>query len=440
MKPDRREPSFQRFAIGRGRSGKIETASPINRFATQASLGTWIIYLATLLLLALIIDPSDTGYGLPLTFQFLPAALALSGVAAYVIAGFHPVGRLRGEDLAFGIVIVMTSYGGFATVWDTGEPADSFFRVGLAALSYIPYRMMAAQPDQLDWFFRRLRLPVLLIAAAMALQLFYWELIGPFIPRPNGINHIFHEEVFILSAATVLAAVTLTKRPALRISLVALFVLGQIFTFKNTGFLTALLTVFYLAVIPAAWLGLRENVWSIIRTLGLIYFTLLIVVFLLLLPFFQDSLPDGSLHVRLYTYGLRWDQFLEQPLFGKMFYGSPLIEVPGTNLVIPSHSDLMDILAFGGIVGTLSFMTGAMSLFFFLGQIRQLKAQRDIAIVMHILTFSLAIVTVFNVVLLQPKMAGFLWMGLAVLTGLKSRAFRTQAQPDLVPSQPRTSL
>lgn len=394
------------------------------RQGARGHAGSWLIWLATMMLLAFGVDPTDSGLGLPLTFQFLPAILALMGGFAFLLGGVRMEGGLRWEDLGFLVVVAMTFYGGFATVLVFGEPADSFLRLGLSALSYIPYRMLAAQPAQLDWFFRMICGPIWIVGIAITLMLLYWALVGPFVERPRGIHHIFHEEVYLLAVATVLAALSIRKRPVLGIALVVFFLVGQIFTFKNTGFLTALLTLFYLAIIPAAWLGVRGAVLGVSRFMGVLYVLLLMVMLGLLFPYLQDSLPDGSAHVRLYTYGIRWQQFLEAPLVGQLFYGSPLIAVPSTNLVIPSHSDVMDLLAYGGMLGALCFILPALSLFFWIGRLRHLQQERHLAMVMHVMTFTLAIVMTFNPVWLQPKMGGFLWMGLAILVGIRARQGR----------------
>ena len=316
----------------------------------------------------------------------------------------------------------MITIGGASTSYVTGDTADSFLRLALSALSYIPIRMLASVPEDLDWFMRKLTWPVITIGLLMSAQLFYWQIVGPFLTQRSGINHIFHEEVFLIGVATIVAAIGLVDRPILRVIVIATLILGQFFTFKITGFLTAIATVGILLLIPIHWVSQTQNRSVVVRFLSMIYVLIGVGVFLTFLPMIVDHLPSGSLSVRLYTYAIRWQEFLDAPIFGAGFYGSPLVSVQRQNLIIPSHSDLLDLLAFGGTVGTLAFLLPALSIVFSIFRLRHMTSERLAAFFGYSLVVMLLIVMAFNPVWLQPKMGGFLWMGFAIMAGVMSRS------------------
>ena len=389
--------------------------------APSVGMGAPLIYASAVFLLALAVDPTDSGLGLPLTFQFLPSIIAIVGGAIYLVQGFRPVGGIIWQDIALAILITMITIGGASTTYITGDTADSFLRLALSALSYIPLRMMTSVPEDLDWFMRKLMWPVIAIGLLMSAQLFYWQLIGPFLTQRSGINHIFHEEVFIIGAATIIAAIGLVHRPILRVVLMTTLILGQFFTLKITGFLTAFATIGILFLIPSQWVTQSPNRAIVVRFLSAIYALIGVGVFLICLPMIVDHLPTGSRSVRLYTYAIRWQEFLNAPVFGAMFHGSPLVTVQRQNLIIPSHSDLLDVLAYGGIVGTVALMLPVLSFVVSIVRLRHMTSDRLAALFGFSLVVMLIVVMAFNPVWLQPKMGGFLWLGFAIMAGGLSR-------------------
>ena len=396
--------------------------------APSVGLGARLIYTSVWFLLAMAVDPTDSGLGLPLTFQFLPAIIAVFGGAVYLAQGFRPIGGIVWQDIAFAILITMITLGGASTSYVTGNTADSLLRLALSALSYIPIRMMASVPEDLDWFIRKLTWPLIAIGLLISAQLFYWQIVGPFLTQRSGINHIFHEEVFLIGVATIVAAIGLVDRPILRVIIMATLILGQFFTFKITGFMTAFATVGILLLIPIHWVSQTQNRAAVVRFLSVIYVLIGVGLFLTCLPMIVDHLPSGSRSVRLYTYTIRWQEFLDAPVFGAAFYGSPLVSVQRQNLIIPSHSDLLDLLAFGGTVGTLALLLPVLSFIFSIFRLRHMTSERLAALFGYGLVVMLVIVMAFNPVWLQPKMGGFLWMGFAVMAGVLSRShFNTRS-------------
>lgn len=386
---------------------------------SRPKIATRLLLLVSMVFLVLLADPRDAALGLTSTQQFIPAIVALLAGAMYLIVGVRPVGGVTWQDLFLSLFIGFVFIGGNATAM-SGSLAESFANLSYMSLIYFPFRLMASQPGELDWFVRRFGPFVVLVGLAMSVQLIIWQVVGPFIERGAGLDHIYHEEVFLLLAAIAFAATTLERRPVLRGLVIALLLTGELFSFKNTGFITAALSVFLLFALPAAP-GPRRPARRMLRVLAVFYLLLAVLVALILLPYYRDALPDGSASVRLYTYQVRWQQFLDAPLFGLMFLGTPRLAVPNTNLYIPSHSDLMDLFAFGGLFGALMFGGPLLSFLARMRGLRRSGAERVSGIFGYALLLGLVVVWLFNPVWLQPKMSAILWIALAILAGNHSR-------------------
>ena len=389
---------------------------------SRPKIATRLLLLVAMTFLVMLADPRDTALGLSTTQQFIPAMLALLAGAMYLIAGFRPVGGFTWQDLFLGMFIGFVFVGGNATAM-SGTLAESFANLSYISLIYFPFRLMASQPDELDWFVRRFGPFIVLTGLAISVQLIIWQVTGPYFEQRSGIYHIYHEEVFLLLAAIAYAATSFDKRPMLRGFVIALLLVGELFSFKNTGFIIAVLSILFLFSLPAAS-GARRSARGILRPLVGFYVLWAGVVALILLPYYQDALPDGSTHVRFYTYQIRWQQFLDSPLFGQMFQGSPRLMVPNTNLYIPSHSDLLDLFAFGGLFGALMFGGPLLSFLAGLRGLRRAGTERVSWIFGYAMLIGLVVVWTFNPVWLQPKMSAILWIALAILAGNHARRLR----------------
>lgn len=133
---------------------------------------------------------------------------------------------------------------------------------------------------------------------------------------------------------------------------------------KNTAYLVALLTIFYTALL--IWLPKSRGKpiavkSSIVYLIVMGLFTLGCVVAFLVIN--RDQyLPVKTVNFRLLVYGQAWERFLDSPLWGTFFSGTSS-RAPGmaTNLArleLPTHSDILDLLAAGGILATMLWIYG----------------------------------------------------------------------------------
>jgi len=386
-------------------------------------LTTRLFLLAAIIPLVLMADPTDQALGLSTTQQFIPVAIALLAGLFSAAAGLKAQGGLTWQDFAFSLVILMMVLGGVGTALQTGDLTDSFARLSFIALIFFPFRILASQPDELRWFLRRFSVWIVGVSILMSLQLIYWQVVGPFFePRRSGIYHIFHEEVFLLPVAVMIVHLSPHRSAFLRAAAILLLLTGTLFSFKNTGFLVFVLAALLLFCTASTRDTKMSRKFTMIRAIVGFYAVLAVAVLLVLLPFFRDQLPGGSTLVRFYTYGLRWEQFLDAPLFGLGFWGTPLISVPNTNLIIPSHSDFLDLLAFGGLFGALAYLLPLISFLLSFRRLDRLREERVAALAIYTLVAAIHVVWLFNPVWLQPKMGVLLWAGLGLLAGIHSRA------------------
>jgi hypothetical protein len=391
-----------------------------------------------LVALLYLLDPADQSWGaeaIPI-LKYLPLELSVLALPFYLLGR-----RTRQRDVAW--VILLAGLCAFALAGSTYTVLashallrDSFLGRGLNIFVVFPALLLFSRPREARLFARWLWPLVVLGATALTVQLAVWRWGVHFVDMP----HVFHEEVFLLAGAAVLVFASL-RRPASRGLLAALFWGACLLTFKNTGFLAALTASLILARLiwqraPDAP-GDRGTVFRRVAVveLGLLCAATVAIAFFV----FRDLLPSGSPELRLLTYEQRWLAFRESPLIGTLFQGTPLLELPGrwSILVTPSHSDLLDILAFGGVVGFALFAAPLMVAG--LAGWRALSTARPELRWLAAYSLTVAIVFLvemaFNPVWDQPKLAFFFWLAIGCLL-----AFRRSSMPQGSPVGRRVEL
>jgi O-antigen ligase len=146
----------------------------------------------------------------------------------------------------------------------------------------------------------------------------------------------------------------------------------------------------------------------------------------------SPGLPSGNLGYRLYTYATALGRFSESPLWGTFFTAEAtekftLYSIGIAGNVLPTHSDILDLLAQGGCIALLLWALGLARIarIAFRSLLHPGFLDHRWAPYAHALALmSLAgIVTyAFNPILLQPAMAYLLWTNLGLLLGLSLRA------------------
>jgi O-antigen ligase len=133
------------------------------------------------------------------------------------------------------------------------------------------------------------------------------------------------------------------------------------------------------------------------------------------------------------------DRFIESPLWGTLFAAESvekfsLYSIGIAGNVLPTHSDVMDLLAHGGILAVLLWAIG-------LGRIAWLAATTVLraralddpwapyAHALAMMSLAGVITYAFNPILLKPSMAYLLWTNLGLLLGISLRAAAAKTPP-----------
>jgi O-antigen ligase len=147
-----------------------------------------------------------------------------------------------------------------------------------------------------------------------------------------------------------------------------------------------------------------------------------------LLYFREDYLPSGNVEFREFTYRAAWQQFLDSPIWGTAFSAESvrkftLFTVGIARNRLPTHSDLMDLLANGGLLAIGLWLFGYLRIGVF--AYRRILAPRFLHYpwasqghTFAAISLAAIVVYAFNPILLQPEMAFMVWTTLGMLVGL----------------------
>lgn len=244
----------------------------------------------------------------------------------------------------------------------------------------------------------------------------------------------FHEmEAFTVPLAVFwfVRAKSVTGRFMALVLMLALMLL----VIKNTSFLVTGIALAYLW-----WCFVRPQLRKTHALERMLHFYVLALIPLLMAGvyggiklFKHDALPDGNPKYRLFTYERTWAEFTHSPVWGKLFSGAGaeqfgLFEVGSSTQILPSHSDLLDILGQGGVIGMALFIFALWRIGRYVYVNFRARKPGALSKTMeahfHWLTvssISIILVVAFNPIMLQPGKAFILWMNLGIVLGIAIR-------------------
>lgn len=242
-----------------------------------------------------------------------------------------------------------------------------------------------------------------------------------------GVRQVYHELEFLFPPLAVLAALSIKSRAG-RIAGVAYFLLLAALFKKNTGYLIGLLVACYLTVLYLWPIWQRQK--DVLRRAVLVYATAaaagmvaLLIAYLYLNR--EQYLPSGNPAFRLVTYERAWLRFLDSPLWGNFFTGPAAerftaFDTGVSNNILPTHSDVLDILAHGGLLGAaLWFWAMARVAHTVLHSLKHgtQSALRPYVHTLACMSMGAIVTYAFNPILLQPGKAMLLWSHLGLMVG-----------------------
>lgn len=250
-----------------------------------------------------------------------------------------------------------------------------------------------------------------------------------------GVRGMFHELEFIF-LPMIAFFFALRKYWFFRVIAVALCLAAAWLVHKNTAYLIVLMSVIY-----SAWAGFikansgRRGIVRVVTLYLVVLSSVGLVAAALGAWTYRDILlPSGNPQFRLLTYARAWHDFLSSPLWGTAFTSAASVKFEGFDTgvarnILPTHSDILDLLAGGGAIAIALWLWGLCRIGRFVG--REVLTPGGVAAQIvpqvHWLAVSslAAIITyAFNPILLQPALALITWANMGLLVGLVCRVRR----------------
>ncbi len=350
--------------------------------------------------------------------KYLPVLIAWIGWVVHLLtcraalAQFTAILRIYWPLAVLGLVMTV----GFLTAVQGGMLV-TFRPHALAMLSFFPVCHLAVAADTP----RFVRASLLLLSCG---SLYMISLAVINFPR-----HIVHENLYLFTPVAIYAALASPRRwmPwAAAVYMVFFAVIGL----KNTTFIIAGLGVYGLYIFsqPAVRAGTRSPIqWQ-----SLILLVLVAACGWVVLDYIKSAVSEfsnGNAEFRTYLYEHKWRMFLASPLWGDGFSSTPnvrfhLFQVAnGGEQFLPSHSDMLDMLAHGGVLGFVGLWLalgrlGLRSLGLRPRESVRLHAARGCLVVMCV---AAVVSSSFNPVLGNPANGFMFWSCFALLAALDLR-------------------
>lgn len=331
----------------------VHTSGPYRQSESTGLMWSEYLYLISVAVAAFImVDPLGLGLdkatetkhlALPLVFMALILNLSGRRLSQYSAPPILP--RVVAEAWPLALLALIIIAGSMYARIEKGIPetllnTGIYLTVLFAAASMV---LASKTPEKLI----RAYLGILLVAAlAMAASLIV----------NFRVQQVYHVEIFAVIPMAVYCALVL-KNPWLRFFGVIFFLSMAVFSIKNTGYLIALMTFLYLGY--GFWLPRLRRADPLNRVSG--YYVIFVIVLLIavaamfLLAYRDVYLPSGSADFRMWAYERAWNMFLDSPIWGTFFAESvvekfTLYNIPVAGGILPTHSDVMDLLAHGGLL------------------------------------------------------------------------------------------
>lgn len=285
------------------------------------------------------------------TNKYIPVFIAWAGWAVHLVtcrAAFpqcfavlrrHWRLALVGMAMSAGFVVAMR------------EHTVTFRPHALALLTFLPICHLAACADTAR--FVRAALVLLGLASIYILSL----------AIINFPRHIVHENLYLFTPAACFLALV-ARAPAVRWAVVAWIALFAVVGLKNTTFIIAGLSIYGLHVFGQR--AVRDGSRSPVQWRSLLLLALAGLVGWVLLDLIKEQVEafsSGNAEFRTHLYEQKWRMFLDSPLWGDLWSTTPNLRFRlftvgngGINF-LPSHSDVLDWLAHGGVLGAAAVLT-----------------------------------------------------------------------------------
>lgn len=392
----------------------------------------WGFVLAMLIAATVTVDPLDWNLAGRTMLKHLPLALALgfallSAVGRKLRAPPYTrttnAGILRTAWPLLAVSALIIS-GSLYERWAVGV-RDTFLNVGLYML--MVFVAAAAVRDS--------EAPAALLRACLRVLLAAGAVMGVLLVANYNVRQVYHEQIYlVIPLAVYFFAVP--RRTAFHWMAGLFFLAMTWFSHKFTSYAVGAATCAYILLFVAIP---RLAARSALHRLTLVYWILLLALAcagaaVLVMLMHRSDLPSGNLEYRLHTYAEAWRSFTGSPLWGTLFVAEAvrkfkLYTIDIANNMLPTHSDLLDLLANGGLLTLGLWLYGLVRIaraaaHGALGPRRLSAPEAPYAHTLAMITIAGLITCAVNPILLQPPKAFLLWTSLGLLLGA-ARASRS---------------
>ena len=250
-----------------------------------------------------------------------------------------------------------------------------------------------------------------------------------------------HEEIFV-AVPLGIYFLSATKLRVWKLLLGLALIGACAFSIKNTTFImmgAVIMTALLLWILRLARIkdGLKAAI--LLLTSFLFCGALLSSTFLAWTKF-KHKLPHGNTEYREEMYKIAWDKFVDSPVWGTGFVGESvsyfgLYKVDMPTSYLPTHSDILDILANGGVIGFSLWLLTVANVFIFLYMSLMKLAQKSLEneqgwrcmLMLSMYQICGIITYAVNPPLINPLHGYWVWGGLAVTWALWRQLTRCES-------------
>lgn len=239
-----------------------------------------------------------------------------------------------------------------------GEINSSYLTRGIIGFSIIAGTTAAANVPLFRWICHN-TLRIWLISSIIIATLLTAHTLGIFLPNQRQVYHV----EFVFAVATLSFYFNSKNWVGARMVLVLICIYNAFAAGKSTFYLLAIIVLLMGFGAPAvsrlkAYM-LRGTAKARI-TIGLLIAPIILSILTISISIVGLIVSERSSRYendfRRMSYNLRLDQFWEDPILGKLFIDTTDVGQRVGLRNVPSHNDLLDILAAGGLVGLILFL------------------------------------------------------------------------------------
>lgn len=381
----------------------------MNHHKPNRSLTTTLMLFAVGVSLLFLLDPANQDWGGSAVreIKFAPVAAMFSAAVLLLIR------RVKWSVyfvLLLSFALLMLAGSLYSVILLDSELEETYLSRGLIASSALLAGFLIAQrPASLSYLVPRVQSMLLIYAWGVAGLVILFRLGVAFCE----LVQIYQVQSGLVAVAMMLTINRMTGRVRDKLSLVV-FAISLLLIAKTSALLMLTLALAAHGYVYFAWYLARGAHGRLIKWAGLVAIVASVLIAFALL--YQARLDDRGNDTRESNMQIRIDQFMESPIAGNLFTGSPLVDFGP--LHIPSHSEWLDMFAAAGglaaimLVLPITWLILKSALLEVSSQGLRLRQWLSLVVIAY------ATLMTVNPILFMPSLALPFWLVLGLLAGL----------------------